>query len=254
MLDLYNILVGFVTIIGVAIAVYQISNEIDKRKLKRKRTSEILKIKVERNINYVISAFNKFEHNYKIHLKSSNKEEVTQLQHIINYYINSYINDKFIDNVNELLNNLEEFYRINIDDDDLKYDEYRQLWTLTRGIYQDLKNNKYIFDRLFPNYDEEIEKNMKTIILNKSYVKNDKLITDNLNGMRNTFIANPIMYYGDKIVEYNKYFHNVEDIPIPLINTNKEPGYFSSFTREFDFDKTHNELRSLIKKVNEYIS
>ncbi|RTX73753.1 hypothetical protein CD117_03975, partial [Mammaliicoccus sciuri] len=135
MLDLYNILVGFVTIIGVAIAVYQISNEIDKRKLKRKRTSEILKIKVERNINYVISAFNKFEHNYKIHLKSSNKEEVTQLQHIINYYINSYINDKFIDNVNELLNNLEEFYRINIDDDDLKYDEYRQLWTLTRGIY-----------------------------------------------------------------------------------------------------------------------
>lgn len=158
MLDLYNIFVGFITIICVVIAVYQITIEIDKRKLKRKRMSEILKIKVESNINYVNSAFDKFEHNYKNHLSASNKEEVAQLQHIITYYINSYVNDKFIDNINELLDNLEEFYQSNIDDDELKYKKYRQLWNLTRGIYQDLKNKKYIFDRLFPNYDEEIEK------------------------------------------------------------------------------------------------
>lgn len=95
---------------------------------------------------------------------------------------------------------------------------------------------------------------MKAIILNKSYVKSNKLITDNFNGMRTTFITNPIMYYGDKILEYNKYFHNVDDIPIPLININKEPGQFSSFTREFDFEKTHNELRILIIKANDFIS
>lgn len=253
MVELFNILVGFVTIIGVIIAVFQITNEIDKRKLKRKRTSEILKIKVESNINYVSGAFDKFEHNYKIHLRVDNNENVEQLQHIINYFINSYVNDKFINNINELLNNFEEYYQSNIDEDELKYKEYRELWNLTRGIYQDLKNNKYIFNKLFPNYDEEIERNMKTIVLNKSYVKTDRLITDNFNRTGNTFIVNPLMYYGDKIGEYNKYFHNVGDIPIPLINTNKEPGRITTFTNEFDFEKTHKDLRTLIKKSNEFI-
>lgn len=254
MLELYNILVGFVTIIGVIIAVYQITTEIDKRKLKRKRTSEILKIKVENNINYVRSAFDKFEHNYLIHQKVSNNDEIKQMQHTINYFVNSYVNKKFISNINELLNNFEEYYQSNIDDEELKYNEYSELWNLTRRIHQDLQNNEYIFDRLFPNYDDEIEKNMKTIVLNKSYVKNDKLITDNLNGMGNSYIVNPLMFYGDKMREYNEYFHNVNDIPIPLINIDKEPGTFPVLTNEFDFEKTHNDLRTLIKKTNEFIT
>ena len=45
------------------------------------------------------------------------------------------------------------------------------------------------------------------------------------------------MYYKDILFKYHSYFHKNDDIPVFLIDANKEVGKGRVFTEVFDFEK-----------------
>ena len=107
-----------------------------------------------------------------------------------------------------------------------------------------------VSENYIPSYDEKLISETRNAVINKKGTKDLSLIIENFNGQGNVFIANPLMYYKDILFKYHSYFHKNDDIPVFLIDANKEVGKGRVFTEVFDFEKIHNKIRDLITEIN----
>ncbi|MGW7906235.1 hypothetical protein ACWEXP_00510 [Staphylococcus pseudoxylosus] len=200
--------------------------------------------KVHRNI---------FIYNYIERLKIEN--EINNLYrrlmysklNTLSYFIVTYVNDVFLENINELNNNLENYYSNNYEDAELNFDEFKKVWNKLKIIHDELKNSQYVIDSYIEPFDMKMERDLKNVV---SFGKDEiqyNLVDDNYNDNGSPFIANPLNYYFGEISKYHKYFQNSGfDIPVTLINANTEPGEYSSFTKEIDFEQVHRHVLELI--------
>ena len=107
-----------------------------------------------------------------------------------------------------------------------------------------------ISESYIPSYDEKLISETRDAVINESDTEELSLIIKNFNGQDNVFVANPLMYYKDILFKYRFYFHKNDDIPVFLIDANKQVGKGRVFTEIFDYEKTHNKIRDLITEFN----
>ncbi|BFL78664.1 hypothetical protein PXW92_03825 [Staphylococcus hominis] len=247
-------LATIITLIFTGYQVYMARKENKDKELKeltkRRRKFDVLTNELSVKSNYIKQAFLKFEHNYKMYLSMQDKNTIESKLDTIAYYILSYVNKPFIENIISTKETLDNFYQDSISDKDINYETYVDINNELNIIIEDLKIALLVSENYIPSYDEKLISETRNAVINKKDTKDLSLINENFNGQGNVFIANPLMYYKDILFKYRFYFHKNDDIPVFLIDANKQVGKVRVFTEVFDYEKTHNKIRDLITELN----
>lgn len=250
-------LVQLATIITLIFTGYQVNmvrkenkDKESKEYTKNKRKFDVLINKLSVKKSYIEKAFSKFEHNYEMYLKMKNKDNIEDKLDTIAYYILTYVNKPFIDNLISTKEALDNFYQDSISDKNINYETYVDINNELNIIIEELKNALLISESYIPSYDEKLISETRDAVINESDTEELSLIIKNFNGQDNVFVANPLMYYKDILFKYRSYFHKNDDIPVFIIDANKEVGKGRVFTEVFDFEKIHNKIRDLITEIN----
>lgn len=247
-------LATIITLLFTGYQVYMVRKERKETELKEstkyKRKSEILNNNLVNNIDYLEKTYAKFNHNYKMYCESVNNDTIESKLDTIAYFILSYVNDSFINQLIKTNQSLNDYYQDSISNAHIDYDTYIDINNSLKEILNKLTNAKLVLDSYIPSYDEKLTYETKEAVIKKVNTKNLQLITDNFNGTGNSNVINPLMYYKEILFDYRHFFHNANDIPVLLIEADSELGEVSYFTEVFNFEEIHNNMTILLEKLN----
>ncbi|MGS0654948.1 hypothetical protein ACU40M_10740 [Staphylococcus arlettae] len=254
-MDGYDITMAIITVLAFGFTIYTLLKEANKEKVRRKRTKEILETNIKDSINYLKKYYDIFEHNYDMYKETKENHPSQEFNHridIITYFINSYSNDLFLENLKKINQNIESYYINNIEDSKFDYDMYFELKTDLNELIKKLKYYKYQIDIFIEPYDEYLKYNLNEKIIYKNHTISNDLVTNDFNYTGNDSIINPVMYYNRIIREYDRYFNDLENLGVPLMASNDDQTAVRSFI-DIDFASVHEEVNNIINKTTQNI-
>ncbi len=255
-MDEFNITMGLITSLGFVFTLFTLYKDRRKEEIRRNRTKDILVKNIKDNTNYLKKYYDKFEHNYDMYKETKENQPSQEFNHridLITYFINSYSNDLFLENLKKINQNIESYYINNIEDSKFDYAKYFELKTDLNELIKKLEYYKYQIDIFIEPYDEYLKYNLNEKIIYKNHTIANDLVTNDFNYTGNDFIINPVMYYNRIIREYDKYFNDLENLSVPLMASNDDQTAVRSFI-DINFDSVHEEVNNIINKTNQNIN
>lgn len=251
-MNIFNIIVGVLTIAGFVYTIWAFIIEINKNKRKRKRTQDILQENIKENSKVIIYNYDKFNYNYNQYKSSVEMQQFDEYQFrldLVSYFIHTYGNNSFLDSLKSLKSNIEEYYINNIDDSKFNYIGYSKLKKDIKELIQKLEYYKYQTDMFIQPYDDFLKYNLnQKIIHNSQNIPND-LVSANFNGTGNDAIINPIIYYKSLIRIYDDYFNDLNNLSVPLLYQVKDSEMSIKSFVNMEFGSVHEEVKQIIRDV-----
>lgn len=260
-MECFNIFVGIATIVGLVLTFCSIKKEKNKNNLKRERTKIIVKENISKNIDYINTAFGKFNQNFEKYKETTENDKSSEYQHridLVSYFINSYGNESFINNIKNIKNNIDSYFINNVDNSNFNHGEYIKLNAELNDTIKEMEYYKYQIDIFIEPYDDFLKRNLNEKIIYNNYsnsnysIPND-LVTNRFNNNDVDNIITPIQYYSKIIRDYDKYFNNLDELPVPLMNASDGVGTYVKSLVNIDFENTHKKINNIINRIKKLL-
>ncbi|EGQ3650233.1 hypothetical protein O0B02_11020 [Staphylococcus pseudintermedius] len=203
------------------------------------------------NKDYIKSKLNSLLHS--LELQDYKTEEKRNNVWILPYYIISINNTRVEKSINDLINNVENIIKNNIDSKSSEVKTLLSLHTLLKETSTILNNSNYIIDLLFHNFDKDFNEDVKFIAkkdIFHSEVPNNTLYTPPGNPNTLTFDT-PIMYYNRQISNIKSHLTDTFNEDISYISINDFNSNSGSLMRTLKINNLIKNLQTIVKTVED---